>query len=336
MEDEVHDYSLKGAANSNFVSKTRFFTNEPDVERIKVFVEGDDDVSYWEQVFKQYVDKKNLRFEVTTNKMSADTESEANGKACLLNMAGLGFNKIICVDADLDLLVDDYSEFSQSIRDSRYIISTTYYSIENILMNESFHASLLCKLGLRPDEEAYHNMLSNISTWFYEPFLLLLSNAKRPDAERGYWFGNFASDLNKVSMNEWAQIGAVPDVVLNRPNLHPTPEDKMEKDFMEERIHELGFSKDDCWKLMRGHSLVDIVYFKWVNSLFNSYVSRQIENFKHEHTPEEVSRYKKELYQSLGNFKSTAEAVRYAFYHNTEMGCFVPQKTLDKIIALYI
>lgn len=117
---------------SSWVRAAGRFGHTPEKPLVMFYVEGDEDVPFWKEIIKPYLAKYDIQ--VCTNK--AVNPDEGNGKTFLLKMSGLGTNKIVAVDADFDLLIDDYSEYTEMVRNHPYVINTTWYSLENILMQK--------------------------------------------------------------------------------------------------------------------------------------------------------------------------------------------------------
>ena len=123
---------LRNNVTSDWIRATGFFGHTPNRISVSLFVEGDDDVPLWREAIKPYQGKYDIR--VTTNKMV--NPDEGNGKNMLLSMKGLGASKVVALDADYDLLIDNYSANTEMVRSGKYVVNTTWYSLENILMQK--------------------------------------------------------------------------------------------------------------------------------------------------------------------------------------------------------
>ena len=116
--------------SGDWIRATAYFGHTPHLVPVLLFVEGDDDVPLWTEAVKPYRSKYDIR--VVTNK--AVNPTEENGKTKLLTMDGLCSNKLVAVDADYDLLVDNYSDYTNDVRTGQFVVNTTWYSVENILL----------------------------------------------------------------------------------------------------------------------------------------------------------------------------------------------------------
>ena len=109
-----------------------------------VYVEDAEDVPFWRELF-QCISERYSEVNVTTLKeRAASGKGEMNyngktltatGKDALMQVQGLGPHKVVAVDRDFDGLIDNYHTYTNKIRDDQYVISTTYYAIENHLVS---------------------------------------------------------------------------------------------------------------------------------------------------------------------------------------------------------
>ena len=124
---------LKEYITKDYIYNTKFFREQNTLIPVKVLVEGEDDIEFWKKVLSKY---NKYNFSIATNKVidSKGTTTVHNGKDALMKWTSqLCENFIICVDADYDLVIDNYHSYTNILRDNKYIINTAYYSIENVL-----------------------------------------------------------------------------------------------------------------------------------------------------------------------------------------------------------
>lgn len=126
------------------IELSRFFLKGARKPELLVLVEDEkDDVPFWQKMF-ECVSDKYLRIHVHSIRTAPKqyrTDGDmltATGKNGLMQIdeATLGTNKMIAVDADYDLVIDDYHEYTNRIRNGKYVIHTSYYSVENHLLTE--------------------------------------------------------------------------------------------------------------------------------------------------------------------------------------------------------
>ena len=180
--------SLQDYLDSKYIQQLKLFAKDRKRDFVFVYVEGDEDIGFWDYALNQFGNQTKFQFLVSTNKKSVFGGEDTNGKDVLLRMQNLGPNKIVCVDADLDLIVDDYSVHTYKVREDDYVVNTTYYSIENILASEFFYVPLSRNLKIIEPIETYKNMLRWISLACLDIFLLLLSYSKEKGENKIFWF----------------------------------------------------------------------------------------------------------------------------------------------------
>ena len=126
---------------SKYLEKSAYFRTERK-SKLLVLVEDQDDVPFWERMFK-CVSQEYYQVCVSTLKSASafglaqlDAQGKplvATGKDALMKVQQLGKYKVVAVDADYDLLID-YHPYSDRVRTDTYVIHTEYYSIENHLL----------------------------------------------------------------------------------------------------------------------------------------------------------------------------------------------------------
>lgn len=106
---------LQDYLNSEYIQRLKSFAKDRTRDYVLVYVEGEDDIAFWTHALSQLGNQTKFQFVVTTNKKAVLGGGDTNGKVELLKMENLGSNKVVCVDADFDLLIDNYSAYTQEI-----------------------------------------------------------------------------------------------------------------------------------------------------------------------------------------------------------------------------
>ena len=112
-----------------------------------VLVEDKDDIPFWQRMFS-CVSNKYRQIEVHSLHSAPKQYSKdgslltATGKGALMKIeeSTLGKNKMIAVDADYDLIINTH--YTNRLQAGKFIVHTTYYSIENHLINDKNLANL--------------------------------------------------------------------------------------------------------------------------------------------------------------------------------------------------
>ena len=169
---------------SEYLEKMGKFYKEKK-SKLQVLVEDNDDVKFWKRLFA-CIEHEYLSVDVITLKQASASARErvdengnplsASGKDALMKVAHLGKYKVVAIDADYDLLMD-YHNYSNRVREDKYVIHTEYYAIENHLLDI--------------------HVLPNLSLWHTEvnPYLDTI-----PWFEICEAFGNAMKDAVKLSI----------------------------------------------------------------------------------------------------------------------------------------
>ncbi|BCS85755.1 ABC transporter ATP-binding protein [Prevotella herbatica] len=166
---------LKEYITKDYIYNTKFFREQNTLIPVKVLVEGDDDIEFWKKVLSKY---NKYNFSIATNKVidSRGTTTVHNGKDALMKWASLLCeNFIICVDADYDLVIDNYHSYTNILRDNKYIINTAYYSIENVLCHPDNLTKIEKELTTIDSSFNYLDFLELLSSSIYDLLLLFVA-----------------------------------------------------------------------------------------------------------------------------------------------------------------
>lgn len=293
--------------SGDWIKATAFLGHTPELIPVLLFVEGDDDIPMWTEAVKPYISKYNIS--VVTNK--AVNIIGGNGKGTLLTMEGLCENKLVAVDADYDLLVDNYSNYTDYVRNGQFVLNTTWYSVENILLQKMNKTSIL---------ESFSSAFYNI---FIKYMATIINGSEKQPIKR---FGEILKQLNvQYCVNNDDEFKSIK--VRSQTDMMTQNNEIMDE--LKLKLTELGYTESNVWKLMRGHNL-------W-NSIIKPLVVKEIRN--------KVSNRKKELIQEgksvdrvmneLGIENSIDEYVEHEFYYGKMHGIDVPKPTREKLDRLF-
>ena len=253
MASDIRQY-----LNSSFVSLSNKFRKK---EVILVYVEDEIDKVFWLSFLLPFELIYNVEFHVCVIR---DRDKTLKGKASVLSYkkeSDLGRNLWICIDSDYDELVKDFSAYTNFIRRNKYIITTWWYSIENLkcqpelLKVDILKASLAdcCTVNIK-------KILGKISVSFKDLLLLLLvmkdnqdSRFKIEDFEKCLSFVEF--DDNGLNESE------VQHKILDWRNKNQILFNQYGNrfHFWENKLKGLGYPVEDYYQIFRGHGLFDKV-----------------------------------------------------------------------------
>lgn len=241
-------------ATTRFASKGR-----RSARKIMIYVEGYDDISFWRDVLAPF-ETENLYFEISVPSRS----DLAKGKRVLLNMLdNLGENLMLCMDSDFDYLFQGKTTQSRVVLNTKYIIHTFAYSIENLLC---YSQSLknVCVKATKNDTDIF-NIDAYIKSYSYTiyPLFLWYAYSALNGRENLFVLSDFKNSvrINFVDIRddgaptiEWLQRS-----VQRRIKLLEEENSKwitMVKEFGKE-LTQLGVTRENCYLFMHGHTLMD-------------------------------------------------------------------------------
>lgn len=297
--------------SGDWIRATAFFGHTPQLIPVLLFVEGDDDVPMWTEAVKPYGSKYDIRVE--TNK--AVNPAEGNGKTTLLNMDGLCRNKLVAVDADYDLLVDSYSDYTNDVRTGQFVVNTTWYSVENILLQKTDKIPLLESFS-----SAAHDMFTH--------HIAMIVNGGEKNLIK-----NFGKMLNQLHVQRYAVMGEFNSIKSEYHSQHNENMvlNKEVIDNIKSKLAGLGYTEFNVWKLMRGHNLWDTIVKPLIINKLNKKVSEGIEEQRKEGKP--VNKVK--VMNDLGIMDSVREYVEHEFYYGDMSSIEMPEPTREKLDMLF-
>ena len=297
--------------SGDWIKATAYFGHTPQLIPVLLFVEGDDDVPLWTEAVKPYMSKYDIK--VVTNK--AVNPAEDNGKTKLLTMHGLCSNKLVAVDADYDLLVDNYSNYTNDVRNGQFVLNTTWYSVENILLQKTNKIPLLESFS-----SATHDM-------FTHHIAMIVNGVEKNPIK------NFGKTINQLNVQYYATLGDFSQIkseyyiqhgdnmILNKEII----------DTVKSKLARLGYTESNVWKLMRGHNLWNTIIKPLIVDEFNQKVNNGIKQQQVEGKPVD----KVKVMNDLGIMDSVREYVEHEFYYGDMSRIEIPKPTKEKLDKLF-
>lgn len=319
--------------DSEYISKIRFYTHTPAREIVYAYVEGDDDVAFWNYALNAFGNTVNFDFRVVTNKKASEEfnkkSDKGNGKAAILTMTGLGKNKVVCVDADYDLLVNDNSQFTNTIRTCQFVINTTYYSVENVLSSPEFMKSLLSKLGISSCYEEYLSGLRTVALSFRE----LVTFVMCFQISKGFGCGRYITSRMehwKYGLDSSVHQEKIKDEFKEDFDSHQH-DMKQNEDFLTKK----GIKSEDTWQCVKGHYLYNCIIAPWIKKQENNKIKKLVSIYKENHDSKDIEAYRKELNSKFGNFPTILDGIKNEFYINHPNSPWLPLPTEQRIRLLF-
>ncbi|WP_455063000.1 hypothetical protein [Prevotella fusca] len=298
---------LSKNVTSEWIKATAVFGHTPLRIPVQMYVEGDDDVMFWKEAVKPYQTKYDIN--VVTNK--AVNPEQGNGKSMLLSMEGLGKEKVVAVDADFDLIVDEYSTYTNMVRNSPFVVNTTWHSVENILLQKTDYISLV--------------ELFSMASWELYTYYLATVVAKeepRPIKHYGEMLSQFGVQKCACQKNYTKFETAYKAELNNAVESH-----KEVSAQIKEKLVQLGYNETNIWKVTRGHYLWDmIVKPQFVAGVVNK-INQGIQG-----NPKSIGQVK----NSMGITKDVRSYADEWFYNNDMNNINVPTETRAKLNSMFV
>lgn len=324
---DITDYVSGG-----IIGKLDILSGRPSAANVIAYVEGEDDVAFWEHVLSCY---PKYKFRVTVNRSYQVNGNYPNGKAALMHISGLSKEKIVCVDADLDLIVKAYFRYSKKLRTDPYVFNTQYYAVENVLSQPPLLAEVVKTVT---DEDAafdYDTLMKSFSNAAFPMFLLYLACLKEKRLKK------FSLEDLKVEFNKMKPVTELDDEHLN--NLRRVWEnvfrgqisrhDAIMKQY-KGKLKQMGYKGRDCYKLVQGHCLYNCIVKDVLVTICRSILEKRLaELIKNTSSPDYVA-LKSTVYSFPGG-ESFRDYIDRSFYENDAVRYHVPPQLKLKLVSTY-
>lgn len=307
---------LSKNVTGQWIKATAAFGHTPERVPVQMYVEGDDDVVFWKEAVKPYQSKCEIRVITNQAAKAAEQQEAGNGKAILLSMDGLCKEKVVAVDADFDLLVDHYSLYTDMVRNNPFVVNTTWYSVENILMQKTKYISLLENFSLASDELfAYYlvTITSKVETRPAKHFGEILS---RYGVERCANINNFEA-FNSAYHVDFQEVLT-------------THKEDVEQE--KQKLKDFGYTSSEIWKLSRGHNLWDMIVKPQIVNDYNNKITQKVQ----EQRESGVNVDKVKAMNDLGITTSVRDFVHHDFYYGDMSTATVPAPTRAKLDSMFL
>lgn len=246
----------------------RSFLNSAYVERsnclrkrdiIQVYVEDEIDKVFWYVYLHPYEMLHNCTFRISTLQ---DRNKILKGKASLLaykHQKDLGHNMWLCIDSDYDELIKDFSEFSKRIKQDKFVITTFWYSIENLKCVPELLEMDILKASLSDSCDIDVNeILQKISVLYKNLFYLLLEMEEKHDNR--FKIENFCQCLSFVSFKDGKLDEAyIKTEILKWKQINMSLFQQYGQRFKywKNKLTSLGFKETEYYQLYNGHGLFE-------------------------------------------------------------------------------
>lgn len=255
---------IKAYATSNgFINASKRMRIKSAKSKIYLYVEDDLDKVFWRKVFKPYSFEYDFKISVFKNFSGDDVPGKDYMLKCVEDQTlKLSSSVMCCVDADYDLIIDVPGKYSTLVRDNIYIIHTHWYSIESLkCFPQGQYEDFAFKVSLPAEKISFdfQNCLQTISKLLSKLILFTILDKKL--------------NLNVFSIRDLKSL--VSNVEILHPDLTVRKEfiqavqdkeqfiqphintNKAEYDAIETTLQSLGYTPEEYFCIMQGHTLFD-------------------------------------------------------------------------------
>lgn len=254
--------------DSRTIELNKYFGEADSLPQLLVLVEDEDDKPFWHKVFSYCVGSLYSSIDVWPLKKAAEEEQPqtdasgeiltATGKDSLMKVIGLGRNKMVAIDADYDLLIDNVHDYTERIRSDRYVQHTIYYSIENhLLENETILSRPeLSTLSNEIEDYVYGIIGEHIfhiqQTTNGRPhkYAITVEKLRSEIGSLQYHHQSYAQDIRNLIATKLASV---------TPTTLPKYTDARTQ------CASNGYNSNNLWQIIQGHTLYEYM-FKVVTS----------------------------------------------------------------------
>ena len=196
--------------DDRYIKTTGLFRSSKAKPYLYVYVESEEDVLFWRVFWDRYETYYNIIISpVQIPNSDDDTECAICGKDYSISLAmkgqlNLNPSSFICVDADYDWLIDTYHAYTGFLRNNKYIITTYWYSIENIQCHPiNLHRYFFDLTFASECKYDFESIMESTSKLYGELFLICLVSLTKKDNQYNLVHGDdsFANDLKNIQYN---------------------------------------------------------------------------------------------------------------------------------------
>ena len=120
---------LVDSITSDFIKFSNAYKPKSETKTIIVYVEGYEDIPFWENIFQKY---ETTKFVFNVKCATQKGKQGALEKAGTVLKLGLGHYLIAGVDSDYDYLLQGNTDQSKMVCENGFVFHTYSYSIENL------------------------------------------------------------------------------------------------------------------------------------------------------------------------------------------------------------
>jgi len=305
---------------------------------VLVYVESHDDIAFWNYILQDYkTDKIKFDIQLPSNDSLAKGKAKALERHTDLLTIGVGKRLIVCIDSDYDYLLQDKTEQSRLINQSKFIFQTYAYSIENL----KCYSPSLRHVSVQVTNKTHDNIdFEELLKWYSKtiyPLLLWSVFLKHNEDSNSMRLSHFCDLImlkGKININEKEKklLQELAEKVTSQVNILETTF-PYHIDFVKSlqmEFTDLGLNSENAYLFIQGHTLHDGFVMPFLTSL-SSVLRSDVES-----TIMKQGIHQEQKDNDLAHYRSSLTEPEKALKTNTEYkSCFLYQKIktdLDQFI----
>lgn len=311
--------TLESGFNPTYSENASILTGNPN--RVTVEVEDTIDKDFWRDLLGELCPEKEFHFDPYHTILNEDGSSEQTGKGkSQIIKASSSFNAwhIGCVDSDYDWILSDYTEAGKAISNTKYLLQTYTYSIENLMC-------LSCTLGALCSENTeeyvefdFVDYLTRLSKAIY-PLLVwstYLCSKDNHDFTSTAWHGVLVN-TEKDAEASLEQIEAKAKAIIEEFDKNYADEIRDKTDFELENIIKKDITDEETYLYVRGHELFGHVLYSVLNPVITKLRNQHYAALRVSGTDEETRKTALREYQAKDTSVEKLLSKNYRYKNNT-------------------
>lgn len=318
--------------SGGIIGKLDILSGRPPAAHVIAYVEGEDDVAFWGNVLSNF---PKYKFRVTVNRSYQVNGNYPNGKAALMHINNLSKEKIVCIDADLDLIVKNYSHYSRRLRRDPFVFNTQYYAMENVLSQPPLLAEVVKTITGEDASFDFDSLMKRFSNTAFLMFLLYLACIKEKRLKK-FSLEDLKAEVCKIRLTKSKDIEYFHRIKMSwisnfsgQISRHITTMNQYKV-----KLKQMGYKGRDCYKLMQGHCLYNCMVKDVLVTICRSMLEKRLAERILDTPSPDYAALKKEVYSFPGG-QSLRDYINTSFYGNYAVRYHVPSQLQSKLDATY-
>ncbi len=254
---------LPKALTYDYANASRLMHSSSAKIDVRVYVEDEGDIMFWRQFCSSF--NKNYTFKFSVYHCNGKDQAGKDNIMMAVKNGDLQLHpcSLICLDADYDLIIDNYHPYTGILRRDSHVLTTHWYSIEN-LKADPLHLSTFyncCTLSMNCSID-FNSIVREISMTYYDLLLRLILCQSNEKLKQRYSVATFGDDLKKCTFDNKNHVsGDTRRYVAERINsLEPIIAKYGPKlGEISNILKNEGIEPENCYRMIKGHHWIDNV-----------------------------------------------------------------------------